>query len=196
MQGKRHVFRLITCVQKPKFGPFFANLFQSFSLALFFSFAFLSCLLAVLLPTLSSLFCMELWLANFLGKRQINLQRVVCKQETGSGFIPKMLPFLISVTLTGLVRISKMRYHWKDLSLKLLLFLNLYPASRGPSIFLHKSGSLKRSIVWQDKTGTILEPQMNRVLKHENRVSSFEKPAFFILTTQKDFRKQFISREM
>ena len=120
-----------------------------FNLSLLLSFFPLPfcCLLAILLPTLSSLFCMELWLVNFLGKRQINLQRVVCKQVTGSGFFPKMLPFLISVTLTGLVRISEMRYHWKDLSLKLLLFLNLYPASRGPSIFLHKSGRLKRSIV-------------------------------------------------
>ena len=41
-----------------------------FSLALCF-FLCLSYLLAVLLPTLSSFFCMELWLANFLGKGQI-----------------------------------------------------------------------------------------------------------------------------
>ena len=41
-----------------------------FSLALCF-FLCLSSLLAVLLPTLSSFFCMELWLANFLGKGQI-----------------------------------------------------------------------------------------------------------------------------
>ena len=89
-----------------------------------------------------------------------------------------MLPFLVSVILTGFFKISKMRYHWKDLSLKLLLFINLYPASRSPSIFLDKLGRLKRSIAWWDKTGTILEPRMNRVSKHENRVSSFEKPAF------------------
>ena len=67
--------------QKPKFGPFFANLFQSFSLALFLSllpFLFISSFVAHL-----SLFCMELWLANFLGKGQIDLQRVVhvCKQR-------------------------------------------------------------------------------------------------------------------
>ena len=89
-----------------------------------------------------------------------------------------MLPFLVSVILTGFFKISKMRYHWKDLSLKLLFFINLYPASRSPSIFLDKLGRLKRSIAWWDKTGTILEPRMNRVSKHENRVSSFEKPAF------------------
>ena len=47
----------------------FANLFRSFSLA-FFPPSFPS-LLMVLLPTLSSLLCMELWLANFLGKGQI-----------------------------------------------------------------------------------------------------------------------------
>ena len=124
--------------------------------------------------------CMELW--------QWNWQWIY----------PKMLPFLVSVTLTGLVRISKMRYRWKDLhcvSLKLLLFINLYPASRGPLIFLDKSGRLKRSIAWRDKTRTILKPWTNRVSKHENRVSSFEKLSFFILTTRKDFRKQFISWE-
>ena len=92
----------------------------------------LSCLLAVLLPTLSSFFCMELWLANFLGKGQIE------SLKSSSGFFPKMIPFLVSVTLTGLVRISKKRYCWKDLSLKKLLFINLYPTSRGPSILLDK----------------------------------------------------------
>ena len=84
-----------------------------------------------------------------------------------------MLPFLVSVTLTGLVRISKMSYHWKDLSLKLLLFLNLYPASRGPSIFLDKSGRLKRSVAWRDKTGIILEPRTNRS-NFETRKPSLE----------------------
>ena len=42
-----------------------------------------------------------------------------------------------------MVRISKTRYRWKDLSLKKLLFINLYPPSRGLSIFLDKSGRLK-----------------------------------------------------
>ena len=81
-----------THAQKPKFGPFFANLFQSFSLALFFSFAFLV-LLAVLLLTLSSLFCMELWVANFLGRGQINLQRVVCKQRNWQWIFPQNVTF-------------------------------------------------------------------------------------------------------
>ena len=101
-----------------------------------------------------------------------------------------MLPFLLSVTLTGLVRISKVRCGWKDLSLKLLLFINLYPASRGPSVFPDKSGRLKKSVVWQDKTGTILDPRTNWVLKHENQVRlEFWETRIFILTTQKDFEK-------
>ena len=49
----------------------------------------------------------------------------------------------MSVTLTGLVRISKTRYRCKDLSLKKLLFVNLYLLSRGLSIFLGESGRLK-----------------------------------------------------
>ena len=53
----------------PKPNFFLANLFRSFSLALFFP-CFPS-LLVDLLHTLSSFFCMELWLANFLGKGQI-----------------------------------------------------------------------------------------------------------------------------
>ena len=59
-----------------------------------------------------------------------------------------------------------------------VLFINLYPASRGPSIFLDKLGRLKRSVAWRDNTGTILEPRTNRVSKHKNQVLSFQKPAF------------------
>ena len=44
-------------------------------------------------------------------------------------------------------RISKTRHPWKDLSLKKLLFINLYPASRGLSIFLDKLGRLKERCV-------------------------------------------------
>ena len=39
-------------------------------------------------------------------------------------FSPECYLFWVSVTLTGLVRIPKMRYGWKDLSFKLLLFIN------------------------------------------------------------------------
>ena len=44
-------------------------------------------------------------------------------------------------------RISKTRHPWKDLSLKKLLFINLYPANRGLSIFLDKLGRLKERCV-------------------------------------------------
>ena len=56
-----------------------------------------------------------------------------------------------SQELTGLVRISKTRYCWKHLSLEQVMFINLYPASRGPSIFLDKSGSLKEHCVTRKK---------------------------------------------
>ena len=41
-------------------------------------------------------------------------------------FFPKvLLVFFVCVTLSGLVRISKMRYGWKDVSLLKLLLNNL-----------------------------------------------------------------------
>ena len=45
--------------------------------------------------------------------------------EISSGFLLKMLPVFVSVTLLTLVRISKTRYRWKDLSLLTLLLTNL-----------------------------------------------------------------------
>ena len=61
----------------------------------------------------------------------------------------------MSVTLTGLFRISKTRFCWKELSLKKLLFINLCPASRGPSIFLDKLGRLKkRCVTRQNRNNT------------------------------------------
>ena len=61
----------------------------------------------------------------------------------------------MSVTLTGLFRISKTRFCWKELSLKKLLFFNLCPASRGPSIFLDKLGRLKkRCVTRQNRNNT------------------------------------------
>ena len=58
------------------------------------------------------------------------------------------------------------------------MFINLYPASRGPSIFLDKFGRLKEPCVTKKKTGT-----------HALNESSFEKPAYFIFTSRKDFKK-------
>ena len=40
-------------------------------------------------------------------------------------FFPEMLLVFLYVTLSGLVRISKMRYGWKDVSLLKLLLNNL-----------------------------------------------------------------------
>ena len=77
---------------KAKIWAFFCksiSIFLSYSLF----FLCLSCLLGVLLPTLSSLFCMEFWLANFLGKVQINLQRVVCKQQNWQWIFPQNVTF-------------------------------------------------------------------------------------------------------
>ena len=155
----------------------------------------LSCLLAVLLPTLSSLFCMELWLANFLWKRQINLQRVVCKQRNWQWIFPQNVTFFSEYNFDRIFQNIQNEVSLERSIFEVVVFINLYPASRSPSIFLDKLGRLKRNVAWWDKTGTILEPQTNRVLKHKNQVSSFEKPAFFILTTLKDFRKQCISQE-
>ena len=45
------------------------------------------------MPALLSLFCMEFWLANFLGKVQINLQRVVCKQQNRQWIFPQNVTF-------------------------------------------------------------------------------------------------------
>ena len=71
-------FLFFTHAHKPKFGLFLLIYFDiSVSLSSFP----LPFLLAVLLPTLSSFFWMELWLANLFGKGKINLQRVVGKQR-------------------------------------------------------------------------------------------------------------------
>ena len=142
--------------QKPKFGPF---LWIYFDLSLSLSFFLcLSCLLAVLLPTLLSFFARNCGWLTFKERGKFNLQRVVCKQcLIGSGFSPKCYLFWECNSLTGLVRISKTRYCWKDLSLKKLMFINLYPASRGPLIFLDKSGRLKE-----------LKPRTNRVSRNQH----------------------------
>ena len=129
---------------KAKIWAFFANVLQSFSLALFFSFAFLV-YQQFCCPLYHPCFAWNCGWLTFQGRGKLIFREQYVISETGSGFFPKMLPFLVSVTLTGLV-VSKMRYRWNDLSLKLLLFINLYPASRGPSIFLDKSGTLKRSV--------------------------------------------------
>ena len=53
---------------------------------------------------------MELWLANFLGEEKFILQRVADKQRHWQWIFPQNVTFFVSVTLLGLVRISKTRY--------------------------------------------------------------------------------------
>ena len=78
----------------------------------------------VLMLTLSSFFRVELRKGGKRGK--FNLQRVVSHySEIGSEFFTKMILGFVSVTLLGLVRISKTRYRWKDLSLLTFLFIIL-----------------------------------------------------------------------
>ena len=47
------------------------------------------------------------------------------------------------------------------------MFINLYLASRGPSIFLDKSGRLKECCVTRQRSVTILEPLTNWVSKNQ-----------------------------
>ena len=60
----------------------------------------------------------------FQERNKYNLQRVVGKQRNWRCFPPKSYLF-VSLTLLGLVRISKRRYRWKVLSLVTLLLTNL-----------------------------------------------------------------------
>ena len=45
-----------------------------------------------------------------------NFQRVICKQRNWQWIFPPNVTFFVNVTLSRLVRISKTRYRWKDLS--------------------------------------------------------------------------------
>ena len=90
---------------------------------------------------------MELWLANFLGKGQINLQRVVCKQRNWQWIFPQNVTFFsecnsdrIGQNIQNEVSLERSIFE------VVVVYMNLYPASRGPLIFLDKSGRLKRSI--------------------------------------------------
>ena len=52
--------------------------------------------------------------------------------KVGSGFFLKMLVGFLSVTLSGLDKMFKLRYVWKDLSLRNLLSISLgYQSCRG-----------------------------------------------------------------
>ena len=89
-------------------------------------FLYLSSLLAVLLLTLSSFFWMELWLANFLGKGQISLQRVVGKQRNWQWIFPENVTFFCECNSVRVGQnIQNKVSVWKDLSLLTLLLTNL-----------------------------------------------------------------------
>ena len=65
------------------------------------------------------------WLANFLVLRGTN-SRVIGKQRNWQWIVPQNVGILVSVTLLGLVRISKTRYPWKHLSLLTLLLTAIW----------------------------------------------------------------------
>ena len=84
-----------------------------------------SFILAVSLPTLSSFLLHGIVAGQLFRERdKYNLQRVVGKQRMVVDFSPKSYLF-VSLTLLGLVRISKRRYRWKVISLVTLLLTNL-----------------------------------------------------------------------
>ena len=93
---------------------FFRSIF--FPLPLFF--------ISSLMLILSSFFRVELRKGGKRGK--VNLQRVVSQySETGKEFFTKRILGFLGITISGLVRISKTRYRWKDLSLLTFLFIIL-----------------------------------------------------------------------
>ena len=94
----------------------------------------------------------------------------------------------MSVTLTGLVRISKTRFCWKELSLKKLLFINLCPASRSPSIFLDKLGRLKeRCVTRQNRNNT---RALNKLSFETQKPSlEFREASIFYIRHLKGFRE-------
>ena len=60
---------------------------------------------------------------------KFNFQRVVCKQRNWQWIYTFVYTFFVSVTQSGLVRISKKMHRWKDLSLLKLLLTNLLISS-------------------------------------------------------------------
>ena len=56
---------------------------------------------------------------------KVHFERVVCKTRNLQWIFPQNVTFFVSVTLSGLLRVSKTRYRWKDLSLLTLLLTNL-----------------------------------------------------------------------
>ena len=65
----------------------------------------------------------------FYESYKFNFQRVVCKQRNWQWIYTFVYTFFVSVTQSGLVRISKTMHRWKDLSLLKLLRKNLLTSS-------------------------------------------------------------------
>ena len=117
------VFRSYTQKLDLFFFLFFLRIYFDLSFSLSF-FALLSFLNPVLLPNLSSFFCIKFWLAIFFLERdKFNLQRV---NQNWQWIFPKMFLGFLYVTLSGLVRVSITRCRWKDLSLLTLLLTVSY----------------------------------------------------------------------
>ena len=95
-------------------------------------------------------------------------------------FSPQCCLFFVSVTLTGLVRISKTWYRWKDLSLKLLLFINLYLVTRGPTIFPDKSERLNEHCVVRQNWNNTRASNESSFETRKRSVKLWETSIFYI----------------
>ena len=166
----------------------FLQIYFDLSLSLYFSFAFL----------VYQQFCCRLYRPSFAWtcgwltcqeRGKFNLQSVVCtNSKIGSGFFPQNVTFFMSIILAGLIRISKTRYHWKDLSLKKFMFINLYPVSRGPSIFLDKQGRVKKRYVTRQNWNNT---RASNESSFEMQKPSLESPetSIFYIRHSKGFRE-------
>ena len=97
-----------------------------------------------------------------------------------------MLYFKNRILYLSLVLISSPEWpHQYCLYLKLTVLtrsskldLRFFETFKKVSLLTHHT--TLRSVAWWDKTQRILKMRMNQVSKHENRVSSFQKPPFFL----------------
>ena len=120
----KQLFRFSRMRTSQNFDFLFANLFRSFSIALFF--LFLSSILAVFCP-LYRLFLHRIVASQIFGKgKKFDLQRVADKPAHWQWIFPQNVIFSVSVTLLGLVRISKTRCRWKLFVMFLLTNLLTY----------------------------------------------------------------------
>ena len=113
-----------------------------------------------------------------------NLFRSFCRAL----FFP--LPFfaLKDWSIYSKQRISEKRHPWKDLSLKKLLFINLYLVSRGLSIFLDKSGRLKeRCVMRQNRNNTWASNKSSFEMRKPSL--EFQETSIFYIRHLKGFRE-------